>query len=191
MPTNKAINAIFNLPSACQIFLWYHASAGFPVKEQFIKAVRNSNYATWPKLTVTLINKYMPDSDKTLKGHIKGQRQGICSTKHNAFTALVETEETRIKIEGENSPFKPLPPTKLDDIFIRVVDLTEEIHTDQTGSFPHTSQRGNHYIMVAIHLDANYIFAEPMRNRTEGGMIRVYQKIINQMKAAGLGIKNM
>jgi hypothetical protein len=189
LPTNKAINAIFDLPSARQTFLWYHASTGFPVKEQFIKAVRNGNYATWPKLTVTLINKYMPDSDETLKGHLKGQRQGIRLTKHNAFTALVKTEETRIKIEGEKSPFKPLPPTKLDDIFIHVVDLTEEIYTDQTGDFPHISQRGNRYIMVAIHLDANYIFAEPMRNRTEGEMIRVYQQIINRMKAAGLGIK--
>jgi hypothetical protein len=173
---NEAINAIFDLPSARQTFLWYHASAGFPVNEQFIKAVQNGNYATWPKLTVTLINKYMPDSDETAKGHLKGQRQGIRSTKQS-------------KIKGESSPYKQLPPTKLDDIFIRVVDLTEEIHTDQTGAFPHTSQRGNRYIMVAIHLDANYIFAEPMRNRTEGEMIRVYQKIINRMKAAGLGIK--
>jgi hypothetical protein len=189
-PTNKAINAIFDLPSARQTFLLgYHASAGFPVKEHFIKAVRNGNYATWPKLTVMLINKYMPDSDETAKGHLKGQRQGIRSTKHNAFTALVEQEETRTKIEGESSPHKPLPPTKLDDIFIHVVNLTKEIHTDQTGAFPHTSQRGNRYIMVAIHLDANYIFAEPMRNSTEGEMIRVYQKIINRMKAAGLGIK--
>ncbi len=44
--------------------------------------------------------------------------------------------------------------------------------------------------MVAIHLDANYIFAEPMRNRTEGEMIRVYQKIINRMKAAGKPVKS-
>jgi hypothetical protein len=79
LPTNKAINAIFDLPSAPQTFLWYHASAGFPVKESFIKAVRNGNYATWPKLAVTLINKYMPDSDETAKGHLKGQRQGIRS----------------------------------------------------------------------------------------------------------------
>jgi len=72
---------------------------------------------------------------------------------------------------------------------MHVLDITDEIHTDQTGTFPHTSQRGSRYIMVAIHLDANYIFAEPMKNRTEGEMIRVYQKIINRMKAAGLGIK--
>jgi hypothetical protein len=46
LPTNEAINAIFDLPSARQTFLWYHASMGFPVKEQFIKAVWNGNYAT-------------------------------------------------------------------------------------------------------------------------------------------------
>ncbi len=95
----------------------------------------------------------------------------------------------RIKIKGESSPFCPLPPTKLNDIFVRVEDLNEEIHINQTGAFPHTSQRGNCYIMVAAHLDANYIFAKPMKNRTEGEMIRVYQKILNRMKAAGLGLR--
>jgi hypothetical protein len=43
--------------------------------------------------------------------------------------------------------------------------------------------------MVAVHLDANYKFAKPMKNRTEGEMSRVYQKIINRMKAAGLRLK--
>ena len=88
--TNEAINVIFDLPSARQTLLWYHPAAGFPVKETFIKAVRNGNYATWPKLTVTLINKYMPDSDKTAKSHLKGQLQGIRSTKHKALTAFIK-----------------------------------------------------------------------------------------------------
>ena len=136
------------------------------MKETFIKAVRAGNYATWPKLTVNLIHKYMPDADETAKGHLKGQRQGLRSTKQRAFDKLIEIEETRIKIEGENSHFRPPNPTKLNDMFVQVVDLTEEIHTDLTGAFPHTSQRGNRYIMVAIHLDANYIFAEPMKIRT-------------------------
>jgi hypothetical protein len=47
-PQNEAINVIFDLPSACQTFLWYHAAARFPVKETSIKAVRHGNYATWP-----------------------------------------------------------------------------------------------------------------------------------------------
>jgi hypothetical protein len=57
---HETINIIFDLPSARETFLWYHASAGFPTKATFIDAVRNGNYSTWPKLTVTLTNRYFP-----------------------------------------------------------------------------------------------------------------------------------
>ncbi len=73
----ETLNVIFNLPSAHETFLWYHTSAGFPTKETFIDAVLNGNCATWPKLMVTLVNSYFPDSDETFKGHMKGQCQGI------------------------------------------------------------------------------------------------------------------
>ena len=43
--------------------------------------------------------------------------------------------------------------------------------------------------MVAVPLDANYIFAKPMKNRTESKMVRAYQKSINRMQATRLGIK--
>jgi hypothetical protein len=139
---------------------------------------------------VTLINRYFPDSDKTIKGHLKGQRQGIGSTKQVALEKIIENEEVRIKIEGEGSPFHQIPIiSKTHEAFFRVDDFTNSIQTDQTGAFPFTSQRGNRYIMVAIHLDANYIIVEPMRNRTKEEMIRAYEKIINRMRMAGLGIK--
>jgi hypothetical protein len=60
MPTQKSLqhhptlNVIFNLPSTRKTFLWYQASAGFLTKATFIDAIRNGNYATWPKLMVTL-----------------------------------------------------------------------------------------------------------------------------------------
>jgi hypothetical protein len=110
-PHNEAINVIFNLPSACQNFLWYHAAAGFPQKETFIRDVCNGNYATWQKLTVQLINKYMPDLDETAKEPLKGKCQGVRSTKQKAFKIMVKVEEARIKKEGDSSPFRPLPPT--------------------------------------------------------------------------------
>jgi hypothetical protein len=75
-PHNEAINVIFDLPSTRQNLLWYHAVAGFPPKKTFVRAVHNGNYATWPKLTVQLIHKYMPDSDETAKGHLKGYAKG-------------------------------------------------------------------------------------------------------------------
>jgi hypothetical protein len=50
--------------------------------------------------------------------------------KQKAFKKMIKVEEARIKIEGESSPFCPLPPTKLNDIFVRMEDLNEEFHTN-------------------------------------------------------------
>jgi hypothetical protein len=68
-------------------------AAVFSPKETFIRAVHNGNYATWPKLTVQLIHKYMPDLDETAKGHLKGQRQVIRLTKQKAFKKMIKVEE--------------------------------------------------------------------------------------------------
>jgi hypothetical protein len=54
---------------------------GFPTKKTFMDAVQAGNYATWQGLTTTLISKHFPDSDETQKGHMKGQRKGVRSTK--------------------------------------------------------------------------------------------------------------
>ncbi len=81
------------------------------------------------------------------------------------------------------------PIVKHSDIFVRIKDLSDTIHLDQTGGFHYMSQCGNRYIMVAIHLNANYIFNEPMKNRMEEEMMVAYQRIVNRMRAAGLGLK--
>jgi hypothetical protein len=44
---------------------------------------------------VTLIHRYFPDSDETIKGHLKGQRQGIRLTKQIALEKIIENEEVR------------------------------------------------------------------------------------------------
>jgi hypothetical protein len=60
-------------------------------------------------------------------------------------------------------------------------------YLELTGSFL-GARRSCVYIMMAIHLDANYIFNKPMKNRTEEEMMAVYQRIVNGMRAAGLGL---
>jgi hypothetical protein len=163
----ETLNIIFDLPSACKTFLWYHTSAGFLTKEAFVDAIRKGNYATWPKLTITLINRYFPDSGETIKRHLKGQRQGIHSTKQIALEKIIENKQVRIKIEGENSHFHHIPITKTHEAFFCIKHVSDSIHTDQTGAFPFTSQRGTRYIMVAIYLNANYIFVKPMCSRSK------------------------
>ncbi len=122
------------------------------------------------------------------KGHMKGQHQGVRSSKQKALEHILAREQ-HIKIEPgtENSPTQI---KQHDNIFIQIVDLANTIHSDQTGAFPFTSQRGNRYIMVFIHVNANYIFCKPMKNKTEGEMIATYQKIVNRMQLASLGLKH-
>jgi hypothetical protein len=115
---------------------------------------------------------------------MKGQRKGVRSTK------VKPAIEIKIEPGTEDAPPKLVYTKKLNDISIKIYKLAETIHTDQTGPFPVTSQRGYRYIMVCIHLDANYIFCEPMKNRTGGEMINAYQKIVDRMEISGLGLKH-
>jgi hypothetical protein len=61
---------------------------------------------------------------------------------------------------------------------------------DQTGTFSITLQQGYWYIMVGIHLDANYIFCKLMKNKTQGEMINAYQQMVNRMKLLAFGLKH-
>ncbi len=157
----ESANAILDLPSTHQTILYHHAFSGLPVKETFLNAVRAGNYATWPGLTIVALHKYFPDLDEMQKGHMKGQQQGICSTKQKALDHLVESERT-VKIKVEPGTEEVSPAKCHSDIFVCVKDLAKSIHSDQTGAFPYTLQQGNQYLMIAIHLDANYIFCKPM-----------------------------
>ena len=59
-------------------------------------------------------------------------------------------------------------------MYFREMDMSETIHSDDTGPFPYTSQWGNKIVMIAVHLDTNYIFAEPMRNKMDGERLYAY-----------------
>jgi hypothetical protein len=180
---NKA-NAIFDLPNTHQSLMYLHAAVGFPVNETFLDAVRAGNYTTWPGLTTNLISKHFPNSDKTQKGHMKGQRKGVRSTKDTAAV------EIKIKPGTEDAPPKLVGIKKMNDIFVKIYELAETIHTNQTGTFPVTLQQGYRYIIVGIHLDANYIFCELMKNRMKGKMINAYQMMVDRMKILGLGLNH-
>ena len=70
-----------------------------------------------------------------------------------------------------------------------MIDLKEEIHTDQTGKFTHLSSNGNIYIMVAHNIDANYIFMDTLKNRPESQIMACYKQIVSRMKRAILTLR--
>jgi len=60
---------------------------------------------------------------------------------------------------------EPNLPTilKAKDVYIKIYNVTETMHTNQTGRFPATSSRGNQYVMVLVKVDGDIIDAEPMK----------------------------
>jgi hypothetical protein len=45
------------------------------------------------------------------------------------------------------------------------------MYTDQTGKFPRISSLGNQYIMILHDADSNSLWAEAIKNNTEGELI--------------------
>ncbi len=70
-----------DLPSMGALVGFYHACAGFPVKQTWLKAIKAGNFNSLPGLTYANAARYCPDADKTIKGHLAQQCQNVRSTK--------------------------------------------------------------------------------------------------------------
>ncbi len=138
---------------------------------------------------MTLINCHFPSSNKTVKGHLKGQRQGIRSTKQKALEKITENKTARIKIKGKThcsitshspkptnrSSAKRTSPTQL-----HWLNGSLPIH------FPTRQQiyHGGNPPWCKLHLCQTY--AKQVKGRDDK---RAYKNIINRMRLAGLGLK--
>ena len=131
----EEISNVHNLPSISQTVKYHHPTAGYPVEDTWIKAIKNGNYITWPGLTAAVVRKFFPESDETQKGHMKRQRQGVRSTK--ALESIPEEEN-----KTNNSPTPPTPK-KMKDVYIKIHMANDTMYTDQPGRFPATSSSGN------------------------------------------------
>ena len=77
---------------------------------------------------------------------MKGQRKGVRSMK------VKQMVEIKIEPGTETATHKATPAKKMNDIFVKIYELSGEIHTDQTGKFPVTSQRGYLSIPSSLQL---------------------------------------
>ena len=149
---DEAAMSVYELPSTKEVVRFLHAVLVFPTKATLLTAARKGNLITFPGLTPENILKHFPESDETIKGHMKQVKQGVRSTKVIAEDAMLDSN--------------PTPGVKHKDVYLRVFDATKKaMYTDQTGKFPITSARGHKYIMVAVELDGNYIDVQPLKTR--------------------------
>ena len=84
-------------------------------------------------------------------------------------------------------PISPAPNTKSNKVAYVVIDRNEmnTAYQDLTGRFPILSARGNEYIMIGYHFDANYIMAHPVRDCTAGTLTKAWEHMHKEFQRAG------
>jgi hypothetical protein len=118
------------------------------VKDTWLKAIQNGNFATWPSITVANVRKYLPKSDATAKGHMNQTRQ---NTRSSQPAGVEPTPESDMVQED-----------KCNFIYAEIMD-TNQIYTDLTGRFPTTYLSGNKYILIIYYYDSNSVLSAPMK----------------------------
>ena len=101
------------------------------------------------------MHKYISKKKSTILGNLQQPIKGLRSTQEKVLQSEPDPEQDQF-----------LPSTQSEDInlvFLKTVDLTGNIYTDQTGRFPVTSSKGNKYVLVCYHYDSNTIHAEPLK----------------------------
>ena len=71
------------------------------------------------------------------------------------------------------------------EVLLQLFDPTERNYSDLTGKFPVQSDRGNSYILVDYHYDANRILTTPLKNIAStfilSGINKIHDKLRKQV----------
>ena len=80
-PTHQSANILMADRTKPELGQWYHATLLIPVKQTLIQAIKKGYFATCPYLTTNLINKHLPQSMATSKGHMHQTQKNLEYTK--------------------------------------------------------------------------------------------------------------
>ena len=156
----------YDLPSVPALIAFLHATAGYPVKQTSIEAIKRGAYCSWPGLMPQLVARYCPDADKTHLGHMAQPRQHTWSTQR----CLARDMDATAQMANT----------------VKVIELPLNcMFTNDTGHFqPHT-RSGNQYLMAACHARSNAILVQLFATKQDGHCIPVYNTLY-----AHLGVNN-
>jgi len=104
------LHNVYELPSIEPNIRYLHGMAGFPTKTSWLKAICKGNYLSWPLINVKNVAKYFPESEETQKGHMRGQRQGVRSTRMTEPTEDIPTNvlyQKKVTFSSRNTRSNP------------------------------------------------------------------------------------
>jgi len=80
-PIQRLANNAYQIETKKKLIEFYHKAGGHPVKKTWIPAIECGAYASWPGLTVKLVQRFLDKQEATTMGHIHVQKSGVQSTK--------------------------------------------------------------------------------------------------------------
>jgi hypothetical protein len=154
---------------------FYHACLGFPVKQNWLNAIKAGNCDTFEGLTYSNAARYCPDANETIMGHLAQQRQNVRSTKPKSTLPA--------------SLAVPPPPvaTHSNQVFV-VTKLLSKLFTNDTGRLPVRARSGNQYVMIAFHANGNLILQQTLKSKSNCHPIAAYNTIMMHLAAQGLSV---
>ena len=110
-PQTNSLNVIIHKKKTrLELAQYLHAACYSPVKSTFKRAIRNNHFASWPGLTVDVIQNYLPQSVATMQGHLHQKRQGLQTTKSTpqlTLTQINNMKQIRQKFKVLQNKMKP------------------------------------------------------------------------------------
>ncbi|OEU17012.1 hypothetical protein FRACYDRAFT_239613 [Fragilariopsis cylindrus CCMP1102] len=177
-------NSAYQQKSASHLQAWHHATLGAPVVTTLIKAIDKNWLTSFPGLTSHGIRKHLPKSIQTTMGHLHKVRKNLQPTDKVTTAEIMEDEE-------DDPDYLPPRVIKNREHIVQITainfaDLKGMTSSDQTGAFPHTSSRGNRYIMVMEDSDSGAILAVASKSRNKDHLLAGFIEMHDTLKKAGI-----
>ena len=170
-----SINSIYECENKEQLIKYYHSSLCSHPKSTLMAAARAGYLQGCKGLTAEAIGKYIGVEDATEAGHMRKAPAGARSTTkptRRGRPSIAQQEHAKERAAAALDAIT-VPAQEPDNQATHAVYMTTAladgwIASDQTGTFPRVSDRGNKIIAVFYIYDANYIKGMPIKSREAG-----------------------
>jgi hypothetical protein len=159
------MNSAYHTATMAETLKFMHQCLFSPTVDTLCKAIDNNQLIGFPHLTSALVQKYLPESEATTKGHMNRTRRGLRST--------TKTRETKKSIEAEDFVPKQDEAANV-EIFVGATIGNQNdgtIYTDQTGSMTDQSFHGKRYQFVVYEYRSNAILVRALRDLKDASML--------------------
>ena len=181
---------------------YLHGCCYWPVKDTWTKAIQKNHFTSWPGLSVPFLNRNLPKSIISAKGHQRQEYSNLQSTNYKERLSKIKLKMQELKQQSSDKNFQNIVHQHLDEDLFPVSDTpnlrsnaiinsiiplspTGLGYTDPTGRFPFRSARRNEYIFISYNYDANAILAVAMKDRTATSITEAWQHLHDIYKKAG------